>query len=362
MRCIVTGPCGFIGSHLVDRLLADDWEVAGLDARTEVATNWGRVAGQLGALIDPPDEDDARRRFLVEGTVLDMANLELLWAIMGQSVDAVFHLAAESHVDRSLEQPDEAFRVNAEGTMVVARWCAAKVVPLVYCSTDEVYGDVLGTPSSLTGAPEHATLSPSSPYSAGKAAGEMAVETAVRSYGLRAVITRGCNAWGPRQYPEKLVPIACRLIQRGERVPLHGSGHSVRQWIHVEDFVEGLIAALAWRLRHPTPAVGRFNLAGPTRMTVQNLVEFIAAVHHERLNGAPEGHRIREFRASDYTRCVEDRPGQDREYHVCGWRSRMDLGFDATRALDEHGVREMLDAYPPEGGVNLAAFVESEEE
>jgi len=324
MKAIVTGACGFIGHHLTRSLLDNGVDVVGVDLRTYAASAWSQVDGWLAGQL-----------YLV-----DVCHAETMASLVKRfRPDVVFHLAAESHVDASLQDPAEAMRVNAVGTQVVGSVCASLDVPLVYCSTDEVYGDVWGRPRASV---ESDALHPSSPYSAGKAAGEMALWALARSFGLRAVITRGCNAYGPGQYPEKLIPIACRLLQRGLPVGLHGGGHQVRQWVHVDEFVVGLRRAGEYLLRGEQPTgelVPTFNIAGPSRLSVLALVYALA----DHL-GVDRGDAVLK---------VADRPGQDRAYWVDGAKSARLLGLTPQlRVLDDVGA--LLEAYPADGSVVVA--------
>lgn len=328
MRVLVTGGCGFVGQHTVQAYVDGGHEVFVLDALTRAATGRDRVLEIIG------------EERLIGGRVEEP--LQVAAAMRKATPDLVLHLAAESHVDESLERPAHAMHVNAVGTMVVAMACAKADTPLVYCSTDEVYGDLFGTRWSA-GAHEGAPLAPSSPYSAGKAAGEHAVHAVARSFGLRAVITRACNAFGPGQLGEKLVPIACRLLQQGKQVPIHGEGEQVRQWIHVEEFAEGLL--LAGRRAQGLcreDSVQAFNLAGPDRMSVRALVDRLARVAGT--EGPP---------------CLfgADRPGQDRLYALDGTRAEAGLGFRPKRHItDAHELQALLDCYQGDD-VRLAAFV-----
>lgn len=315
MRVLITGSCGFIGSHLVEHLRARGDAVSGLDARTVVACSWDFVEALPGVRLW---QGDVRELDVVRH------------AIRESGAELVYHLAAQSHVDRSLEEPTETFSVNATGTAVVAMACIEAAVPLVYCSTDEVYGDLAGTAWEAGGAIEdHTPLAPSSPYSAGKASGEHAVRSLARSLGLRAVITRGCNAWGSRQYPEKLVPILCRHVQSGTPIPIHDGGYQVRQWIAVEDFSEGLAAAADFVLDQiPRGQVATFNLAGPARCNVRDLVR---AFYGDR--GVP-------------WKDGGARAGQDRCYHLSGERASSTLGLRPTRSiLDPGEIRRLLESY-----------------
>jgi len=323
MRVLVTGSCGFIGAHLVRLLAGKGNEVWGYDIGSYAAASWSDVEALIGDR-------------LIKGDVCDETQVHA--AIERARPDVVYHLAAESHVDASLLHPAKAMRVNAVGTQVVGSVCAKHDIPLVYCSTDEVYGDAWGHSRPHK---ESAPLRPSSPYSAGKASGEMALWALARSFGLRAVITRGCNAYGPGQYPEKLVPIACRLLQQGKQVPLHGGGHQVRQWIHVEDFAEGLEHAANYLTQgdmRTGEVVPTFNLAGPRRMSVLALVRLLAQ---------------RAGRTDKAWAKAGDRPGQDMAYWVCHEKTERVLGWRPQRRIDVDAP-ELLKAYPADGEVRTS--------
>lgn len=334
MRVIVTGGCGFIGSHVVDALLEGGDGVAVVDAGYEPAVSWARVAGQLGDR-------------LVRGDCAETWRMDAARDTLG-GADVVLHLAAQSHVCRSLDAPMDTFRANADTTLAVALWCARRGIPLLYMSTDEVYGDLAGTGWEATGADEFDTpLRPSSPYSAGKAAGEMAVHAVHRSFGLPALILRGSNAWGPRQYGEKLVPIAIRLLRAGIPVPLHGAGRSVRQWLAVEEFAQGVLTAARLLLRAP-PAMLCYNLAGPTLATVLDVVAALATT-------------LRAAGAAVPRPCglpAPDRPGQDHLYHVREDHLRLSTDWCAHRSiLDPAELDRLVAAYPDAGPVVLPSYL-----
>ena len=340
MRILVTGGAGFIGHHLVQSLVAHqhfgpESEVFVVDKCTYAATKWRFVVDLIG------------KRNAVRSDVCDYKEMSLLFE--GIQPDLVFHLAAESHVDRSLEDPGLSMFVNAVGTQNVAQLCAKFGVPLVYCSTDEVYGDLHGTKYDRLGAPTDAPLNPSSPYSAGKAAGEMAVRAVARSFGLNAAITRGCNAWGFGQFPEKLVPIACKRLANGETVPLHGGGSQVRQWVHVTEFAETLIEVGKMLLLPPISPenVITVNIWGPDRLPVRELVEAIA--------------RVAGVEAHESYAPVTDRPGQDRSYGLDRGSARWMVKTVASRSiLDTDEIISLLEHYSDGDGVRLASFCKDE--
>ena len=327
LRVLVTGGAGFIGTRLVERLVENGDEVFVLDARQAPAIGWDRCVELLG-----------RERVLL-GDVSSPVSVS--GAIYLAAPDVVLHLAAQSHVDASISDPAATILTNALGTHFVAMTCARSQIPLVYCSTDEVYGDAHGRDVASR---EHDALEPSSPYSASKASGELLVRAVSRTYGLRFAITRGTNAFGTGQYGQKLVPIACRLLTQSHRVPLHGGGEQIRQWVHVDEFAQCLELAARALVANDERVVGAaLNIAGPVRCSVRELVELLA----ERV-GVPT-HEAHET--------VADRPGGDVEYSVDGSLARDVLGFEATRKItDSNELDELLAAYSGERFVEIASY------
>lgn len=306
MQFLVTGGAGFIGQHLVRQLVLAHGQrsVVVLDACTRAATGWQAVQALLGAS-------------LVQGQVQQHRLVtELFTQVMP---DVVVHLAAQSHVDVSLEKPVGTWKANAVGTAVVAQVCAELGLPLLYCSTDEVYGSTpLGSHCKPVAVGEGAALEPSSPYSASKLAGELAVKAAGISHGLRWAITRGNNAWGQHQLGEKLVPLACGLLQRGEAVPLHGGGYALRQWVHVAEFADAL-HRVALYLAEGRGTGCTYNISGPTLCSVKELVRALAQAQ----GLDPDLH----------TYDSSDRPGQDSRYYTSGASLELDLGWKAQRDI-----------------------------
>jgi dTDP-glucose 4,6-dehydratase len=243
MRILVTGGAGFIGSEFVRQTLAryPSDEVTVLDKLT--------YAGNLANL--EPVASDPRYQF-VEG---DIADPDAVRQAL-QDARAVVNFAAETHVDRSILDPDAFVKTDVLGTWHLAEAArAAGIERFVQVSTDEVYGAVLEGASAETD-----RLEPTSPYSASKAGGELLILAAHKTYGLPAVVVRGANAYGPYQYPEKLIPLHITNAIDDEHLPVYGDGQQRRQWTHVEDFSSGVDTALragrlgeAYNIGNPEP-------------------------------------------------------------------------------------------------------------
>ncbi|HEV3407902.1 MAG TPA: NAD-dependent epimerase/dehydratase family protein, partial [Gaiellaceae bacterium] len=212
MRVLVTGGCGFIGSHFVKRLVAAGEDVAVLDKLT-YSGNRANLEGVEHAFF----RDD----------IADPAAVSRA----GEDCEAVVNFAAETHVDRSILEAGEFIRTDVVGTRVLLEWARVTGARFVQVSTDEVYGDVPPGVSSREDDP----LRPSSPYAASKAGGDLQVLAYVRTYEVDAAITRGSNTYGPFQYPEKIVPLFITNALDGQSLPVYGDGLQTRDWLHVED-------------------------------------------------------------------------------------------------------------------------------
>lgn len=296
MRVLVTGGCGFIGRHVVKRLLHEPSnEVVNLDALT--------YAADPDAFAEL--EGDARYRF-VHGDICDSSAVRS--AIEG--CEAVIHLAAETFVDRSLHRASDFVRTNVLGTQeVLAAARDAGVHRFIHISTDEVYGSI-----STGRAVEESPLAPASPYSASKAGSDLLALAAYHSYGQDVIVTRCTNNYGPYQFLEKLIPLAVANFLDGVPVPVYGDGGQVRDWLYVEDHVEALVLLLDQGVSGEI-----YNIGAEQDPEWSNLeiVKLLAE-----LTGAGE----------DLIEFVEDRPGHDRRYAVSsaklrstGWQPKHDL-------------------------------------
>jgi dTDP-glucose 4,6-dehydratase len=252
----------------------------------------------------------------------DVADEETIARVMGQGFGAVVHFAAESHVDRSIQSSAPFVRTNVLGTQVLLDAVRAAGVPrFVHVSTDEVYGDLSTDEPAFT---ESTPLTPSSPYSATKAASDHLVLAYHRTHGLDAVITRCSNNYGPYQFPEKLIPLMIVNALAGKELPVYGNGSNVRDWIHVEDHCRGVLAVL-----EGGTAGQVYNLGGASERRNLDVVREII-----RLVGASD----------DLIHFVTDRPGHDRRYAIDFGRAERDLGWRPTRTF-EAGLEETVGWY-----------------
>jgi dTDP-glucose 4,6-dehydratase len=292
VRVLVTGGAGFIGSHFAKRLRAAGDDVVVLDKLTYS----GNPANLDGSGIE-----------LVVGDICDAEAV----SEASRGAAAIVNFAAETHVDRSILGSFDVVNTNVLGTFVLLEAARSAGIRLVHVSTDEVYGDVPPGMSSTESDP----LAPSSPYSAGKAGGDLQVLAHVRTYGLDAVITRGSNTYGPNQYPEKLLPLFVTNALDGEPLPLYGEGDQTRDWLHVEDHCAGIELALRGGVAGEV-----YNLGGGEEATNREITSLV--LEH---TGADES----------LVRRVEDRPGHDRRYSLDTTKAREQLGWEPRLRLAE---------------------------
>jgi dTDP-glucose 4,6-dehydratase len=299
MRVLVTGGCGFIGSHFVKRLVAGGDEVVVLDKLT--------YSGNLANL-------DGVEHSFVHGDIADPVAV----TGAGEGCDAVVNFAAETHVDRSILAAGEFIRTDVVGTHVLLEWVREAGIPLVQVSTDEVYGDI----SDGVTATDEAPLRPSSPYAASKAAGDLQVLAYVRTFGTDARITRGANTYGSFQYPEKLIPLFVTNALAGEPLPVYGDGRQRREWLHVDDHCSAVELVL-----REGEAGAIYNIGGEEKENLD-----VTRLILELTEADPS-----------LVRHVEDRPGHDRRYSVDSGRIR-ELGWGPIRPFTQ-GLAETVRWY-----------------
>ena len=324
MKILVTGGAGFIGSAVVRQAMRDGHEVVNLDALTYAANleNVADVAGMPGYAFEQVD-------------IRDRSALDRVFA--QHKPDAVMHLAAESHVDRSIDGPGAFIETNVNGTynmLEAARaWWTREGKPegfrFHHISTDEVFGSLPADPAvKFT---EDTPYDPRSPYSASKAASDHLVRAWHETYGLPVVLTNCSNNYGPYHFPEKLVPVVILRALAGEPIPVYGDGGNVRDWLYVEDHADALLLCLQ------KGQVGRsYNIGGENEATNIDLVRTICAHLDElRPDGAPHD-RLIQF--------VTDRPGHDRRYAIDPSRIRAELGWRPSVTVEE-GLRRTVAWY-----------------
>ncbi|MEZ5989671.1 MAG: dTDP-glucose 4,6-dehydratase [Planctomycetota bacterium] len=308
-KLLVTGGAGFIGSNFVHQVLGETGdEVVVVDSLT-----YAGHLGNLAAVLDDP------RLTFVKADITDADAVGR--AFEQHRPEAVVHMAAESHVDRSVKDATAFVRTNVVGTQVLLDAARrAGVARFLHVSTDEVYGS-LGTEGRFT---EASPIQPNSPYSASKAGSDFLVRAAHHTHGMDTVITRCSNNYGPFQFPEKLIPLMIANCFAGEPLPVYGDGRNVRDWIHVADHCRALRLVLA-----KGRAGEVYNIGGDSErenlQVVRRLLE---------LCGRDEG----------LSRYVKDRPGHDRRYAIDGTKVATELGFRPS-VVFEDGLAESVAWY-----------------
>ncbi len=324
---LLTGGAGFIGSNFVRFVRAHrpDTHVTNLDALT--------YAGNLENLSDLEGDDGYR---FVKGDIRDADVLRELLSddnpIPG--VDAVVHMAAESHVDRSILDSQPFITTNVQGTQTLldavrhANDGRDTPIRFVHVSTDEVYGSLpLDEPNEKFA--ESTPLAPNSPYAASKASSDMLVRAAHHTFGMDTLITRCSNNFGPYQFPEKVIPLFVTNLIEGKKVPLYGDGLNVRDWLHVDDHCEAVLAVLE---------KGRsgevYNIGGNNERSNLDLT-------HTILQLMGHGDEMIEY--------VTDRPGHDRRYAIDAGKLERDLGWQPTRSAWPDALAATIDWYKSNG-------------
>jgi len=305
-RWLVTGGLGFIGSNFIRLVLRERPEIA--ITNLDLMTYAGNPANLADVATDP------RYRF-VKGDIREAADVE---AALGEGVDAIVNFAAETHVDRSILEPEGFLRTDVLGTHVLLEAVRAHGVKrFLQVSTDEVYGHVHTGSSTETD-----QIAPRSPYAASKAGGDLQVLAYWTTYETPVLITRGSNTYGPYQYPEKLIPLFVTNLIDDQQVPVYGDGMQIRDWLHADDHARGIMHVLDHGALGEVYNIGGGN--GRTNMEItKTLLELTSRSY------------------ATHVKHVQDRPGHDRRYsldaskaHALGWKPRVDFkeGLAATVA------------------------------
>jgi len=324
---IVTGGAGFIGSAVVRMIInASDDIIVNIDKLT--------YAGNLDSL--QPVADDPRYHF-VQADICDASAMAEVFA--EYKPDAIMHLAAESHVDRSIDGPGEFIQTNIVGTytlLEVAReyWSGLqgdkkKNFRFHHVSTDEVYGS-LGDQGMFL---ETTPYDPSSPYSASKASSDHLVRSWHRTFGLPVVLTNCSNNYGPYQYPEKLIPLILQKARAGEALPIYGTGKNIRDWLYVDDHARALILVMKQGVQGET-----YNIGGHNEVTNIDVVKMLCAILDDR-DPAKDGRPYAEL-----ITYVADRPGHDMRYAIDAGKIQRDLGWTPEETF-ETGLEKTVDWY-----------------
>ncbi len=322
MKILVTGGAGFIGSAVVRAAVRDGHEIINLDALTYAANlaNVAQVSNAPGYAFEQVD-------------ITDRAAMNNVFA--RHKPDAVMHLAAESHVDRSIDGPAEFIATNITGTYTLleaarAYWQSEgkpEHFRFHHVSTDEVFGS-LGAEGQFT---EETPYDPRSPYSASKAASDHLVRAWGETYGFPVVLSNCSNNYGPFHFPEKLIPVVILNALHGQPIPVYGDGKNIRDWLFVEDHADALLTVLT------KGELGRsYNIGGNAEAENISLVRTICALLDERRPAnAPH---------ADLIIFVDDRPGHDRRYAIDATRIRDELGWQPSVTIEE-GLARTVDWY-----------------
>ncbi len=330
MKILVTGGAGFIGSAVIRHIIENTNDsVVNVDKLT--------YAGNLESL---QSIDSSDRYEFEQVDICNRADLDKVFSL--HEPDAVMHLAAESHVDRSIDGPAAFIETNVVGTYTLleaarAYWNALdagkrNAFRFHHISTDEVYGDLEGTEDLFT---ETTPYSPSSPYSASKASSDHLVRSWLRTYGLPTIVTNCSNNYGPYHFPEKLIPLMILNALEGKPLPVYGNGMQIRDWLYVEDHARALYKVVT------EGKVGEtYNIGGHNEKANIEVVKTICSILEELVPNKPQG--VTQY--SDLITYVTDRPGHDVRYAIDAAKIGIELGWKPEETF-ESGIRKTVEWY-----------------
>lgn len=329
MKFLVTGGAGFIGSALIRYLISNNISVVNVDKLT--------YAGNLHSLAEV--ENSSRYNF----EKVDICNAKDLQRVFStHQPDLVMHLAAESHVDRSIDGPEDFIQTNLVGTFNLLQICREffdsldkpkkNIFRFHHISTDEVFGDLAGNDMLFT---ELTPYAPSSPYSATKAGSDHLVRAWHRTFGLPILITNCSNNYGPYHFPEKLIPHVILNALHGRSIPVYGNGLQIRDWLYVEDHAKAL-----FKVANEGKIGETYNIGGHNEKTNLSVVEYICYLLEELAPIKPTG--VKKY--SDLITFVSDRPGHDTRYAIDASKIETELGWVPEETF-ETGIRKTIQWY-----------------
>lgn len=322
MKLMITGGAGFIGSAVVRKAVSAGHEVMNIDKLTYAAN-----------LENLQSVEDQNNYSFLQMDICDYEGVKK--AMLQFQPDVLLHLAAESHVDRSIDGPGDFIETNIVGTFRLLEAARSyrdqhpNGFRFHHVSTDEVFGS-LGPVGEFT---EETPYAPNSPYSSSKASSDMLVRAWAETYGLETVMTNCSNNYGPYQFPEKLIPVVIEAARTGKEIPIYGTGENIRDWLHVDDHADALLL-----VAEKGAAGESYNIGGRAEHTNLDLVKTICRIMDERFPDAEWGEH------ATLINFVQDRPGHDQRYAIDCSKLERELGWVPKKTLQE-GLSSTVDWY-----------------